>query len=210
MKRDFLKELGLEGDVIDKIMAEHGKDINTAKGDADAQTQKIAAQDTEIQGLKDQLAQRDKDIKALQDGNANADELKNQLTEWQSKYKNDTDELNKKLKDQKEGFERQTATDKFFAGYKFSSELAKKAAIADFNAKALKLENGAFVGGKEWMDALKKNEPSAFAPENPDDGQQPGKPRFGGSVGQQANNGGGNGNTNPFNFNFNSVRNVPK
>ena len=27
MKTDFLKELGLEKDVIDKIMAENGKDI---------------------------------------------------------------------------------------------------------------------------------------------------------------------------------------
>ena len=27
MKRSFLKELGLESDVIDRIMAENGKDI---------------------------------------------------------------------------------------------------------------------------------------------------------------------------------------
>lgn len=33
MKRDFLKELGLEEDAINKIMAENGKDIEKAKGD---------------------------------------------------------------------------------------------------------------------------------------------------------------------------------
>ena len=31
MKTDFLKELGLEKDVIDKIMAENGKDIEGYK-----------------------------------------------------------------------------------------------------------------------------------------------------------------------------------
>ncbi len=33
MKREFLKNLGLEDEVIDKIMAENGKDIEKAKGD---------------------------------------------------------------------------------------------------------------------------------------------------------------------------------
>ena len=33
MKRSFLKELGLESDVIDKIMTENGKDIEKYKSD---------------------------------------------------------------------------------------------------------------------------------------------------------------------------------
>ena len=32
MKRSFLEELGLEKDVIDKIMDENGKDVEKAKG----------------------------------------------------------------------------------------------------------------------------------------------------------------------------------
>lgn len=31
MKREFLKELGLEDETINKIMAEHGKDIESYK-----------------------------------------------------------------------------------------------------------------------------------------------------------------------------------
>jgi hypothetical protein len=31
MKREFLEELGVEKEVIDKIMAENGKDINAEK-----------------------------------------------------------------------------------------------------------------------------------------------------------------------------------
>ena len=36
MKREFLQELGLEKDVIDKIMTQNGADINAAKQDYDA------------------------------------------------------------------------------------------------------------------------------------------------------------------------------
>ena len=36
MKRDFLKDLGLEDEVINKIMTENGKDIEKHKADRDA------------------------------------------------------------------------------------------------------------------------------------------------------------------------------
>lgn len=208
MERDYLKKLGLEDDVIEKIMAQHGKDIEAAKkSEADAQKQIVAAKDTEIEGLKDQISKRDKDIKALQGSNADADAVKKQLEELQGKYKTDTDALNKKLKDQKEGFERQTATEKFFAGVDFSSELARKAAFAEFSEKAFKLEKDVFVGGKEWLEELRKNSPDAFkSKDNPDDNAGGSKPNFGGSVkNNQGGNGGGKAD-NPFGFNFTPIR----
>lgn len=205
MERDYLKKLGLEDDVIEKIMAQHGKDIEAAKkAEADAQKQTIASKDTEIEGLKGQISQRDTDIKALKDGAADAATVKQQLADLQGKYKTDTDALNKRLKDQQAGFERQTATDKFFSGVKFSSELAKKAAVADFNEKALKLENGSFVGGKEWLDDLRKSQPTAFAEEKAEE-DEPFKPNFGGSM-KGGNLGGGKAAENPFGFNFSHVR----
>lgn len=203
MKRDFLKGLGIADEIIEQIMAEHGKTVTAAKGDADAQKQLIAARDTEIEGLKSQIAQRDADIKALQNGANDAAAVKKQLEELQGKYKTDTDALNRKLKDQQTGFERQTATDKFFSGVKFSSELARRAAVADFTEKGLKLENGAFVGGKEWLEELRKSQPTAFAAEEAPK-TEPAKPSFGGSVKGAAQTGSGN----PFNFGFTPVRNI--
>ena len=38
MKREFLKELGLDAEVIDKIMAENGKDIEAHKANGDKLT----------------------------------------------------------------------------------------------------------------------------------------------------------------------------
>ena len=36
MKREYLKELGLEDEIIDKVLAENGKDIEREKGKAEA------------------------------------------------------------------------------------------------------------------------------------------------------------------------------
>ena len=47
MKRDFLKELGLEAEVIDKIMAENGKDIETHKANGDKAAADLAAKTKE-------------------------------------------------------------------------------------------------------------------------------------------------------------------
>ena len=49
MKTEFLKGLGLEQDVVDKIMAENGKDIAAEKA-------KTAKAESERDNFKDQLA----------------------------------------------------------------------------------------------------------------------------------------------------------
>lgn len=90
MNREFLKELGIEGETIEKIMVEHGKtvqDVNT----------KLSAAETEANGLKEQLTQRDTDIESLKKTSGTNEELKNQLEELESKYKTDTEALNTKM-----------------------------------------------------------------------------------------------------------------
>lgn len=79
MKRSFLSAMGLSDEQIDSIMSEHGK---TANGLRD-----------EVDGLKDELGNRDKQIKDLQGSTGDAEDLKTKLaaaeqknTEWQTKY----------------------------------------------------------------------------------------------------------------------------
>lgn len=164
MKRDFLKNLSLSDEIIDKIMEENGNDINKAKGDAESLRQQVAAKDTEIEGLKGQITQRDADIKALRDSAAANEGIQQKLDELQTKYNTDTTELQKKIDAQKLEFERQTATEKFFEGVEFSSTLARDAAMAQFQSKQFKLVDGVFQGGNEWLEGLKKDSPDAFKP----------------------------------------------
>lgn len=177
MKREFLKELGLEGDVIKQIMDENGKDVEEAKKEVEGLKQQVATQTTEIAGLKEQLTQRDADIETLKTTAADNESLKTQLGELQTKYTTDTEALNQKIKDQQVEFDTTRATETFFADVAFSSQLAKDAAMAQFKAKGFKLADGTFQGGKEWLEDLKKNSPDAFKaveeePTNPNP-QQP-------------------------------------
>jgi len=93
MKREFLKNLGLSEEAIDKIMAENGNDIN------DLKTQ-IQATTTERDGFKDQLKQRDTDITELKKSAATADELKTKFAELETKYQKDTGDLSSKMAQQ--------------------------------------------------------------------------------------------------------------
>ena len=72
MKREYLIELGLEDEIIDKVLAENGKDIEREKGKAEA-----AKADAE--NLKTQLADRDKDLEELKKNVGSADEIKAQM-----------------------------------------------------------------------------------------------------------------------------------
>lgn len=87
MKTEFLKELGLEKEVIDKILAENGKDIEAEKAKLTAKEAEISTANQTIKDLQDTVKKYDgKDPVKLQDD----------LKLLQDKY--DTDIANEKAK----------------------------------------------------------------------------------------------------------------
>lgn len=93
MQRKFLEDLGLEKEVIDKIMSENGNDINKAKGDYEDVKAQLETANTTIK-------ERDKQLKTLKDSVGDNEELQKQITELQAtnkesatKYANDLKEL---------------------------------------------------------------------------------------------------------------------
>lgn len=204
--REFLEKLGItEKTTLDAIMTENGNAIEEHK-------KVVETKDTEITGLKKQIGDRDNDIKELKKQTGNTAELNTKLTELQTKYDTDTKGLQEKLNDQAYDH----AAEKYFDGYKFTSNAARKAALADFRTKKLKLADGKFEGADEFIAALKKEDPSAFATEDKPAGgaggqQQPPatpatKPQF--TVGANQSQPGG-GDKSPFDFGFTPVR-TPK
>lgn len=77
MKREFLAGLGLEKEVIDKIMAEHGNGIESLKSSHKAE---METANSTIAGLR-------ADIKKF-DG-TNIEALKKSAKDWEDKYKSD-------------------------------------------------------------------------------------------------------------------------
>lgn len=78
MKREFLKELGIAEDLIDKIMDENGRDIEAEKG-------KVGSKDKEIELLNNQLKDANKTIKSYKD--MDIDKIKESASEWEGKFK---------------------------------------------------------------------------------------------------------------------------
>lgn len=134
MKREWLKELGLEAEVIDKIMDENGKDVNKAKGET--QTLK-----TENADLKQQLATANTTITELKASNTNNEALQAKVTEYEQTIET------MKADNQKKEFD-----------LALENELIKlnvhstRAARAELDMDKITYENGQFTGLKEQTD----------------------------------------------------------
>lgn len=83
MKRQFLKELDLDGEIIDKILDEHGTTVNGLRD-------KLSSKDDEVKTLK---SQRDE----LKDKVSSVEDAEDKINSLQSKY----DDATKQLEDYK-------------------------------------------------------------------------------------------------------------
>ena len=79
MKREFLTELGLEKEAIDKIMAEYGKDINAEK-------EKLTALEQEKNTLTESLQAANDAIDGFKAKDLDVEKVQKLATEWQKKY----------------------------------------------------------------------------------------------------------------------------
>ncbi len=97
MQREFLKNLGLSDEAIDKVMAENGKDIN------DIKTQLNTAE-TERESYKSQVEERDTQISQLKTNNTDNAELQKQLTDLQSQIQTKDSDATQQLSAAKKEF----------------------------------------------------------------------------------------------------------
>lgn len=157
MKREFLKELGLEDETINKIMAEHGKDIESYKT-------RLTDTEQKLTGSQGQVAQYETKIAELEKLTAGNAELKRQL-----------DTLNAQIAADKEAAQKAQAdkelTDKVIAVFgdrKFVNAYTRDAIAAEVKAALAKAENaGRGIG--EIFAELTKDKDGIFANPNPAD-----------------------------------------
>lgn len=149
---ELLKRFGIE---LSADQTKQLKEVAEKEFVAAADAAKTAAK---VEELTKQLAERDKDLEKLKADNKSG-ELTKQLDELKAKYTEATDKLAAQETDY--------AAEKLLSGYKFASERVRNSVLAEFKSKGFKYENGAFVGGKEYLEELKKSEPDAFAKDAP-------------------------------------------
>lgn len=80
MKTDFLEGLGLSKDVIDKIMAENGRDVEAEKAKTAAKAGELSTANQTIKDLKDSVSKFD---------GVDVTKLKEDVANWETKYNTD-------------------------------------------------------------------------------------------------------------------------
>lgn len=162
MKRDFLKELGLADDVINKIMAENGEDIEREKRIAE----KAKADLNEARQNFDRLNQ---DYEKLKNTAGDVAGIQSKLEELQKKYDTDTETLKGQLATR----DYMDAVGKAISGYakgtglKFSSKAAERDFISELKKKNLELKDGQLNGFDDFVKERKTSDPDAFAESRP-------------------------------------------
>ncbi len=118
----------------------------------------IATRDTDLENLKQQLAEAGNDATKLTELNANLENL-------QAKYDKDVKDYQDKLNRQAYEF----AVKEFANGKKFTSQAAKRDFTAAMIAKGLQMEDGKLIGGEDFVGMYSQDNADAFVVEKPEE-----------------------------------------
>ena len=165
MKRKFLEDMGLEKDVIDKIMAENGSDVNAAKADYEATKQQLESANAQIQ-------ERDKQLESLKKSSGDNEALQKQITDLQAENKAAKEKYEADMKELK-----LTTAIKLAVGD--SAHDADLVAGLFDRGKLVLNEDGTITGLEEQVKTIKKEKAFLFKEEKPGTVIKGGKPAEG-------------------------------
>lgn len=156
MNREFLKNLGLEDDAIEKIMKEHGKTVNELKDKA-SNADNLQEQ---IDDYKQQLKERDEQLDDLSKQVKDNEELTAEIERLKEENKIATEELQKKLEQQAFDFALERALNS--AGAKNT-----KAVKALLDTETIKLDGETLLGLDDQLKALQESDSYLFGDDEP-------------------------------------------
>lgn len=154
MKREFLENLGLEKEVIEKIMDENGRDINKLKASND----QLKGQ---VDELKGELSDRGKELDTLKADVKDNEDFKAKITELQNKYDASQKDFDARVK--KMNIDH--AVDLALQKRQAKNQKAAKA-LLDFDKITLN-EDGSVTGLGEQLDVLAKSDSYLFGEVKP-------------------------------------------
>ena len=167
MKTEELKAQGLTEEQISFVMAENGKDLkklqkenDNLSADRDTWKEKAQAAETTLKGFE----------------GVDLETMQREISDWKQK----ATEAEKKAQEQLYERDFSDALKTELESVKFSSEAAKRAAVADIKEAGLKFKDGKILGLNDLLAQMKENDASAFI----DDAQQ-NMARFTTPVGKQ-------------------------
>ena len=149
MKRDFLKNLGIEDkEIIDKILDENSADIGRAKsGNDDLKSQ--------VTQLQTQLNDKTKEFNTLKESTKDYDSLKEQITQLTTDKTNLQTELNTKVSE----VQKKHAIENSVRDAKAKNV---KAVMALLDMEKIKYEDGELSGISEQLETLTTGDDTKF------------------------------------------------
>ena len=149
MKRKFLEDLGLEKEVIDKILDENSTDIGKAKGEVELIT-------SERDKLKTDLSDRDKQLETLKNSTGDVEAMKNQIETLQTENKSKDEAHAAEIRK----IQREAADSELLTNSKAKNTKAVKGLLDDLDEK---LDLEAYKAERQkQLEALIKAEDSKF------------------------------------------------
>jgi len=159
MKREFLKGLGISEELVESIMAEHGKTVEANK--TEAETLRRSEEE-----LKKQLEEANSQIRTFKD--MDIDGVRKAAKDWEEKAKNAEAESKKRIAE----MQLDHAVERELSGAKARNH---KAVLALIDREKLTLENDTVKGLSEQLEDIKKENEYLFEGE-----KQPPAPQFSG------------------------------
>lgn len=174
MNREELKALGLTDDQIDKVMASHGKVVNSIKEKAD----QVDTLESQIEDYKKQLEDRDEQLNELSEKAKGNEELTAQIDEL--KQQNETTKTEYEQKLQQQAFD--YTLEKTLTGAKVRNPKALKALL---DLETIKMDGDKLLGLDDQLKTIQESDPYLFEQKQQ---EEPPKPSF--TTGQHQTNGG--------------------
>lgn len=156
MKRKFLEDMGLSKEQVDAILDENSQEIGKAKAEVTTIQTELQNAKTEIEGLNNQLAERDTQLSELKNSTGDVEALKKQISDLQTANKTKEDEHKAEMKQLKIDMAVETA----LIGAKAKNTKAVRALL---NLEGAELaEDGTIKGLAEQILNLSKADDSKF------------------------------------------------
>ncbi|EJE97702.1 phage scaffolding protein [Liquorilactobacillus mali] len=152
--REFLKTLGIEGDSLEKIMSEVGKDKGISAEKVELQS-KIDSLTSQNDDLNSQIKERDGQLSTLKKSAGDNEELKAQIKSLQDENKQAATDYQSKLAEQSKNF-------KIDSALRDAKARNPKAVKALLDLDKVSVDGDNLVGFKDQLEAVQKDNDFLF------------------------------------------------
>jgi predicted RNase H-like nuclease (RuvC/YqgF family) len=150
MKREFLQELKLEDEIIEKIMTEHGKTVNSTKKKLDESEEKLKATTEKVTALETQSEEMKKLLGESEKFKEESEAFKNKYSDLETKFNSELEIKNKEIENV---LKKSLVKERFMqVGAKHIDLLMPK-----INFDDVKVDNGELSGFDTQLESIKTN-----------------------------------------------------